>query len=297
MLYTSKNHGRNFAKDPAVVRLGDKYFLYYSVWVTEEGKERLGIEVAISDDLTNWTYVKEIKPVLDCERAGIGAPGAIVIDNKVHLFYQTYGNCEKDAICHAVSENGLNFDHNPTNPVFRPSNDFCIGRAIDADVCIFNNKLFMYIATRDHNMECQKLACAYASLDSSFSRGDWTEPINQSVLYPEMEWEDKCIEAPATIVVDNKLYLFYGGAYNCHPQQIGCALSDDGIFFRRLWNKPFIANGEEGTWNSDESGHPFVFKDKDGRIYLFYQGTNDKGLTWYISKYEIAFIDGLPVLI
>ena len=63
--------------------------------------------------------------------------GAIVLEGKVHLFYQTYGNGKQDAICHAWSTDGLNFTRNPANPIFRPTGEWNCGRAIDADVIGF----------------------------------------------------------------------------------------------------------------------------------------------------------------
>ncbi len=82
--------------------------------------------------------------------------------------------------------------------------------------------------------------------------------------------------------------MFYGGAYNCMPQQVGCAVSDDGCFFRKLFvEEPFLKPGAPGSWNSSESGHPYAFRDEDGRAYLFYQGSPDMGKTWYLSKVEI----------
>ena len=50
-----------------------------------------------------------------------------------------------------------------------------------------------------------------------------------------------------------------------------------------------MTNGAPGSWNSCESGHPYVFRDYDGRVYLFYQGSPDMGQTWYLSRTEIAF--------
>mgnify|MGYP002518633653 CR=1 FL=1 len=38
------------------------------------------------------------------------------------------------------------------------------------------------------------------------------------------------------------------------------------------------------------------FRDDDGKIYLFYQGSADNGKTWYLSKAEIGFENGKPVL-
>ena len=93
------------------------------------------------------------------------------------------------------------------------------------------------------------------------------------------------------------MYLFYGGSYNCTPQQIGCAVSEDGVTFRRLSDAPFLPCGAPGAWNASESGHPYAFRDDDGRAYLFYQGSPDGGQSWYLSKKEIAFREGRPVIV
>ena len=287
MLFTNVLRGC-FAKDPAVVRFHGVYYLYYTIKYSDD-PFRIGVGIARSQDMETWEDVDELPLTDECEKNGTGAPAAIILRGQVHLFYQTYGNGKLDAICHAVSRDGVRFEKDATNPVFRPGTDWCSGRAIDADVCPFNGKLFLYFATRDHEMISQKVGCAWAPMDSDFSRLAWTQAIPQSVLVPELKWEGQCIEAPATVVNEGQVFMFYGGSYNCTPQQIGCAVSDDGVFFRRIFTEPFLANGQPGSWNSSESSHPYTFRDDDGRVYLFYQGSADMGKTWYLSKVEISF--------
>ena len=84
--------------------------------------------------------------------------------------------------------------------------------------------------------------------------------------------------------------------YNNQPQQIGCAVSTDGISWKRLFDQPLIANGAPGSWNESESGHPGVFADDDGQTYLFYQGNNNKGNSWYLSKVKIGWENDLPFI-
>lgn len=299
MLFTNKQLG-NFAKDPAVVHYQDRYYLYYTIKYNHESfgaPEKIGIGIAQSRDLEEWEDAGELPLEDACEKNGVGAPGAIVLDGRIHLFYQTYGNGAKDALCHAVSEDGLHFVKDKTNPVYQPEATWCCGRAIDADVCVFKDKLLLYYATRDHAMRVQMLGGAYAPLHSDFSKNYWTPLADETLLSPELDWEGECIEAPAVIENEGRLFLFYGGAYNCSPQQIGCAVSDDGIRFTRLSDQPFLPNGAAGEWNSCESGHPYVFRDDDGRVYLFYQGSADGGRTFYLSKKEIWFdADNLPRL-
>jgi predicted GH43/DUF377 family glycosyl hydrolase len=307
MYFADDVAGRPFSKDPAVVKFKGKYWLYYSV-PPYEGKGTPGwsIGIATSGNLVDWEKVGQLQNTGEAEAKGFTAPGAIVLDGKVHLFYQTYGNGKRDAICHAWSEDGVHFQRDPTNPIFRPRGDWNVGRAIDADVIPFGDRLLLYWATRDPEMKRQMVGVAAAPLESDFSREDWKQwNLDGPILEPtvptklddpalELSWEKKCIEASAMAEHDGRLYMFYAGGYNNDPQQIGVAVSDDGIHFRRLSDRPLVPNGPPGSWNASESGHPFLFQD-EGQDYLFYQGNRTDGKDWYLSVLPIDWQDGKPV--
>ena len=297
MLYTH-DHGTGIrhAKDPAVVRIGGRYLMYYSAILKEGAKNKFAVAIAQSADMEEWQFIGLLPFTQECEKNGICAPGAYLENGVVHLFYQTYGNAENDCICHATSVDGITFEKDESNPVFKPSKEWCAGRAIDADVVAFKDKLFLYYATRDFEMRVQKIGCAYAPLGSGYSRSVWTEAVKAPVVYPEFPWEGECTEAPATVVHDEKVYLFYGGSYNCTPQQIGYAVSDDGVRFEKPDKEPFLRCGNKGDWNESESGHPYVFQDGE-QIYLFYQGSPNQGKTWYLTKTKLRFNNGKPEII
>lgn len=299
MLFADTTRGRPFSKDPAVVWFQGQYWLYYSKPSFGDGRAGDGwaIGIAASRDLEEWNVVGEILPAAEHEKNGVCAPGAIVLAGQVHLFYQTYGNGRRDAICHAVSSDGLVFQRNPSNPVFSPTGDWNCGRAIDADVIVHGTDLWLYFATRDPQMKIQMLGVASAALDSGFGRAAWTQRCAAPILKPELPWEMECIEAPALARHGERLYLFYGGAYNNSPQQIGVATSLDGVRWTRLSDQPFLSNGAPGAWNANESGHPFFFHAPDGRDHLFFQGDNDGGKTWYLSRLEIGWRDLRPFII
>ena len=295
MLYTHKTVN-DFAKDPAVAEFTGRWLLYHSVW---DEKKRLGVGIAVSDDGENFEYIGNLPLTLDCEENGVGAPAALVYNDRLHLFYQTYGNGKLDAICHAVSEDGVNFEKVGVSPVFAPREPFCempdwsCGRAIDADVCVHGGKLILYFATRDRAFRRQIVGAASADLTPDLDGGFAIFP--DIVLEPELDWERDCIEAPAALELDGKIYLFYAGSYNCAPQQIGCAVSEDGYHFKRLFvERPLLECGKPGDWNASESGHPYIYRANDGRIWLYYQGSPDGGKNWYISRREVVFKDGIP---
>lgn len=296
--------GRPFAKDPSVVKFKDRFLMYYSLPPapsTVRGSSfegaGWGIGIAASPDLIHWSKIGELPPSGGKESHGIAAPGARVVRGKVHLFYQTYGLGSADEICHAISDDGLHFVKDTVNPVYHPKKmSWSVGRAIDAEVTVVPemNKAFLYFATRDPKMEKQLIGVAEAKLDSGLGAGVWNDvSVEAPVLAPSLPWEQLCIEAPTVVRHNGHFYMFYAGAYNNQPQQIGVAMSDDGIHYTRLSNKPFLPNGGPGTWNSSESGHPGVLQDGD-QTYLFYQGNNDHGKTYFISMVRILWDGDQP---
>jgi predicted GH43/DUF377 family glycosyl hydrolase len=295
MLYSdSTRTGSPFAKDPSVVRFRGRYLLYYSMPPIPGQGWAVGI--AESDDLDHWSKVGELLPSPDHhDSTGLAAPGAVVLDGRVHLFYQSYGHGPKDAICHAVSDDGVRFTRTSIEPVFRPRGPWCVGRAIDADAFAFNGRLYLYYATRDPQMKVQMLGVASADLASDFSASTWTDHNPDGpLLKPELSWEQDCIEAPTVCQHGSRLYLFYGGAYNCAPQQIGVAVSTDAVRWTRRSDRPLLAHGPPGAWNESESGHPGVFVDADGTTHLFFQGSADRGKTWFLSRVRLDWADAGP---
>jgi len=291
MFSDSSRIGLPYAKDPHVIKFKGRYFLYYSIpgKKTTDSWIGWGIGVAESKNLIDWKKIAEITPTTDSfEQKGICAPCVLVIKGKVHLFYQTYGNGAADAICHAYSTDGLNFKRNATNPIFKATGSWNCGRAIDAEVTKFKGKYFMYFATRDPKYQQQIMGIATAPGNSNFNRETWTQISNERLLKLEYTWEGNCTEGASIIHRNGKMYMFYAANFNNAPQQIGVAESKDGITWTKLSDKPFLSNGKQGEWNSSESGHPHVF-DNGKTSYLFYQGNNDWGKTWYISNLEVVW--------
>ena len=289
--------GRPFSKDPSVIRFRGRYLLYYSMPPFGDGRigDGWGIGIAEGTALGSWTKVAEFLVAEPYEGKGVAAPFGMVVDGRVHLFYQGYGAGPKDAICHAVSADGLHFVRDPTNPIFRPTGDWNVGRAIDAEVVRRDGRWLLYVATRDPQMKVQMLAGAVS--EGGFDRASWRMLADRPILAPERPWERDCIEAPAVLTRGDAMFLFYGGAYNNAPQQVGLARSADGIMWMRVGDGPFLPNGGPGAWNASESGHPAVFVDEDGQAYLFFQGNNDRGRTWKISFVRLSWRDGRPVAV
>ena len=112
--------GRPFSKDPSVVKFNGRYLMYYSLPgkpISNNAMEGWSIGIAESQ---GCTHVGELPPGQAIDKKGLCAPGAIVLDGKVHLFYQTYGTGAKDASCHAWSADGIHFSARSATPSSTP---------------------------------------------------------------------------------------------------------------------------------------------------------------------------------
>ena len=95
MMYEdTSRRGVPFSKDPHVVNFQGRYLMYYTLPPRlDVSGSGANIGIASSKDLVNWSKVGEITPEKNAvyEKNGLCAPGALVRDGKIHLFYQTYG--------------------------------------------------------------------------------------------------------------------------------------------------------------------------------------------------------------
>ena len=197
--------GKPFAKDPSVIQYKGRFLMYYSLpgGAPDQSPnapevQGWGVGIAESKDLVHWSKAGELPLTQNVEKHGVAAPGARVIDGVVHLFYQTYGQGAKDSICHATSTDGVHFLKDAGNPVYRPTKmAWSVGRAIDSEVTVMQDRVMMYFATRDPQMHAQIIGAASAPRHAKLTRGDWTDvSVDAPTLKPELPWEHICAEAP-----------------------------------------------------------------------------------------------------
>jgi len=286
--------GKPFAKDPTVIRHGGRYLMYYSAC---DGKWRGAI--AESTNLVDWVRVGDIVVEGAPFDGGCVAPCVKKFDGKIHLFAQACpppkrkGDKPQNVLWHATSEDGVHFTCGSGDPAFVPKNEWSIGRAIDAEVYRMGNRMMLMYATRERpTAKIQQLGMACAPWGCDYGADKWTEiTVDAPFFKPERPWEMRCIEAPTVIRRKGVWYMFYAGAYNHERQQIGLAWSKDGVNFTRWRDTPVLPHGAEGSWNAWESGHPGVFEDDDGQIYLFYQGKATLTGDYRLSCLKVEFVD------
>ena len=290
-----RKNGKPTAKDPTVIRHNGQYLMYYSA---------CGGVIAKSTNLVDWTRVSHIAVDGAPFKGGWVAPCVKKFDGRIHLFAQSPPPEIKkvkpwkeakmyDRLWHATSDDGIHFRYAPGNPILTARNTWSIVRALDAEAYRVGDRLMMAFATRDRPKgKIQQLGLAWAPYGSDYGADKWTElSVNGPLLKPELPWEGHCIEGASVVEHKGVWYMFYAGSYNHERQQIGLAWSADGVNFKRWSDKPVLPHGPKGSWNAWESGHPGVFRDDDGQVYIFYQGKATKTGHYLISCLKVEFVD------
>ncbi len=297
MTYSDRSRGFDGAEDPEVVRFGDRYFMYYVLAPGENvQRQPWHIGIAASRDLDSFEKVAELQPSDLGEHNGIAVGSVLVHDGKVHLFYFTYGSGANDAVCLATSTDGLWFTPHPHNPIFRTRGEWNCGRAISPHVVRVGDRWRMYLCTRDPEMTRQSIVLAEAKVASDLGPEAWQQIGSGELFGPELPWEHESTESPSLIEHDGRWYMFYGGGYWSRPQQIGCAVSTDGVRWARLGSEPLLPYVSGAGGVPLERAAPSVFRDADGNDHLFVQESADRGRNWRVLRFPIRWVGGRPIV-
>tara|TARA_R110002020_G_scaffold108281_2_gene251108 strand:+ start:104119 stop:105078 length:960 start_codon:yes stop_codon:yes gene_type:complete len=145
------------------------------------------------------------------------------------------------------------------NPVFK-------GWYADPEGIIFNDSYWIY-PTYSAPYDQQVFLDAFSSPNLT----DWTK--HDHILdTTAVKWAKRAMWAPSIIEKDNKYYLFFGANDIQSDKElggIGVAVSDSPKGpFKDYLGKPLIGKFYNGAQPIDQ----FVFKDVDGKFYLYYGG-------------------------
>ena len=95
------------------------------------------------------------------------------------------------------------------------------------------------------------------------------EPILSVYQEDRAEWEKSCIYQPWLVEHQGRYYNFYNAA-NGRMEQMGLAMSDDLLQWKRHPHNPVITNGPKGSYNEKFSSDGKVFRDGDHWVCFFF---------------------------
>jgi alpha-N-arabinofuranosidase len=118
-----------------------------------------------------------------------------------------------------------------------------------------------------------ELRPGYEGVASSKDGLTWQRAKDEPILSVHQKdcgaWEKDCIYQPWLVEHKGKYYNFYNAA-DGHIEQMGLALSDDILEWKRYEHNPVIPNGPKDSYNEKFSSDGKVFWDKDHWVNFFF---------------------------
>ena len=124
---------------------------------------------------------------------------------------------------------------------------------------------------------------------------NWSPPVLSLDIGSIGDFDSKLIYAPHVIKIGDDYWMFYGGntfisgTFSLFSQEIGLAISTNGINFTKISNNPIITNGSNGTWDYLGTNYPssIIYKDT---LRIYYSGMQDS-LFNFTPNIGYAYLD------
>ena len=219
-----KTDWENDLNRPVVIKNGD----LYQMWYTGQARGKSWIGYATSKDGRAWQRQSD-KPVLSAEKTwekvAVMCPHVIYDDKakRYRMWYSGGEQYEPNAIGYATSEDGLKWNKDKDNPIFKPD----LGLAWEKDrvtACQVIRQgdwhLMFYIGFRDRD---------HAQIGIARSKDgitDWKRhPANPVIRSGVNKWDHDAVYKPYAIYDGMKWLLWYNGRKG-GVEQIGLAIHD-----------------------------------------------------------------------
>lgn len=253
---------------PCVVKDDGKYFMFYaggpSGPKTSEDYVRYQIGLALSDDGEKWT--KTGKPLLPLgEEDDFHVTPALLRDPSGNLlkingvWHMVYCGNRVDRIYHATSRDGLTWEKDPRNPIFKSG--------YSPHIVQVDGELRLYFIAKPRAVEGKPVPW-----EVRMARGKDFYSIKPqeavTVLQVSQPWEKGAHFYPYVLREGETWLMFYGAYWTQHPAgkpatAIGVAKSSDGVHWTKNPANPVFAPTVGSLYDSVYTTSQTVIRDGD----------------------------------
>jgi len=256
--------------DPCVLRLGDKYYMWYTGY---DGKH-LRIGLATSSNGRDWAKHPG-NPLLEPGMPGTWDdchaynPCVVKVGDKLYMWYAGARVKKRKwqiQIGLAMSEDGKSWTKLAANPVLSYEEIWESNSVFGPCVLKIGSKYYMWYAGGEIPRGI--------GLATSSDGQTWVKYASNPVLAGVPgTWEDAGMDRPCVIKKDNLYYMYYSGIQG-HYTRIGLAVSRDGQSWSKSSANP-ILDVDEGSWDDTFVADCWVMKMSD-EYYMWYRGHDGK---------------------
>jgi predicted GH43/DUF377 family glycosyl hydrolase len=257
---------------PAIARDGKQCFLFYAGGpagpLTKEDLVRYQLGLAVSDDGEKWT--KRAKPLLPlgerdnfhCTPALLRNPDGNLV-KKEGLWHLLYCGNRADDVEHATSRDGLTWEKDPRNPIYK--------RAYAPNLLQVGDENWMYYVHKPAKKDGKEIPW---EIHLATGRDFYSLKAHRAnpVLKLSQTWENAHLFYPYVLKEGKTWLMFYASYWKGHPQStaIGMATSADGLWWTKSDANPVLVPTPGSTFDSKYTSAQCVLR--DGDHYKMYYG-------------------------
>src|SRR5579859_1848345 len=256
--------------------------MLYKLMIVAMGLVLLGSNVQSASPTVSNNTVFQIfgdGPVLDHGEPGswnaaYTDPGAVMrYKDQFYMFYNGFnGWVAPVQIAYATSPDGLKWTKHGTDPILTSSQvPYARIAALASSVLVEDDGTWvLYFYT------WESISSSLTSAVGRIGRatapapdGPWTvDP--EAVLNPGApgQWDDLRVDAPSVIKTDTGYVMYYAGTQTNGLEQIGMAISADGITWKKS-DTPVFGPGAADTWDATRVHQPRVVKTDSQWVMLY----------------------------
>lgn len=235
-----------------------------------------------NESLSGWDSERVFAPALYKDSNGT-----------YHMIYNGTDGSGGAELGHATSSDLTAWTRDDANPVYSPVGTGWQSTSVASPSLVEQDG--EYYLFYFGNAGGGDLSIGVAS-DSTLA-GDW--PTGSQILTPSSggSWDNAAVYAPGALYYDGTWYLAYEAHDGDGQSGVGLATATGDPTNDNNWSKvatdPIVPNTEAVTWEKTNTAQPTLFN-IDGRLHLFYEGSDDHNDTIYIGHAAADVTDISP---
>lgn len=213
--------------NPCVLKVSDKYYMWYAGATVEDKRWHVKIGLAISEDGKKWIKYAD-NPVVSYDEPweihSVFGPSVMCMHKEKKFFMWYAGGDTPRGIGLATSEDGKNWIKYDNNPVLEGKRGTWEDIGMDRPCVIkIGDKYYMYYTGLN-------LPFARIGLATSDDGKVWVKSLNNPILDlgTGSAWDSVYVADGWVTKINNKYYMWYRG-YDGKYSRIGLATSFDGV--------------------------------------------------------------------
>lgn len=266
----SKSWKEDVTATPDIIRVGEKYFLYYAG--QSKGYEQIGVMTIDKGKFNGKTWndyfgnpVLKVGNLGDFDSKYVTDPATVNVNGTIYLYHSGIGE-GPDSIGLATSADGYNFKKYTFNPIFE-------GRAPEV---VYRNGLF-YLFYADEN----EAGGYQINLAISKDGYNFKKYRKNPMFRGSRDWDSCSVTTPRIFYEsDGNYYMVYAAdnEFKDLPRYFGLAVSKDLYSWKSYSDSPFFEVGKPGTWDDKAIWFGTVYKFGNA-YFMWYEGCSTKGIS------------------